>query len=404
MGEPPDLIFQIECGTVKFFPRDLERVSIPKAFYAIDPHYNSHWHKYYLGVFDTVFVSFAQYLDEYRAINPNTHHLPHAHDADSYHEFPGMRDLDVVFVGHVDPECRPQRSRLLDALKDRFSVTIRSGIWNEEVAKLYSRAKIVFNDNDQGVLNPRNFEAMACGALLVTNPAVGLEELFEDRRDLVVYHDVDELVRLVDHYLKADAERERIAVGGRERTGARHSWRTRIKTCYAELERLIESRPAGEPTTPLQRRGPDLLGELALVYYHRELPGDAIKLFEELLTHKPDDPETICNMGLVYADSGFPQQAQWFLGRCLSIDPHHQKALNGLGNLFYDARQWDRAAALYAQALQEEPDCDVALHLALCLSKMGKEAQAEVLARKILREAPNHPYAAKILEQVSGSR
>ncbi len=76
----------------------------------------------------------------------------------------------------------------------------------------------------------RVFEALSCGRLLLTDSiANGLEELFQNRRHLVVFHDEKELLKLVDYYLSKDDEREGIALCGSNLVTSQHTYDHRMK-------------------------------------------------------------------------------------------------------------------------------------------------------------------------------
>src|SRR2546426_11834493 len=88
----------------------------------------------------------------------------------------------------------------------------------EEMSRVYSRAKNVFNKSDRGEINMRPFKALACGTLLVTERNTeGLEEMFQDRRHCVYYGSPSELFALVRYYLEHEEERNRIAQAGHQR-------------------------------------------------------------------------------------------------------------------------------------------------------------------------------------------
>jgi GT2 family glycosyltransferase/predicted Zn-dependent protease len=132
----------------------------------------------------------------------------------------GPRDIDVLFVGNLQPAV--QRGRLpwlarLARLGDRFNVQVRGGVFGADYRALLRRAKVVFNRGIRGECNRRAFEAAACGALLFQereNQEVG--EYFADRRECVLYDDKD-LEGLLEHYLTHEDERRVLAEAARKR-------------------------------------------------------------------------------------------------------------------------------------------------------------------------------------------
>src|SRR5262249_14508916 len=70
----------------------------------------------------------------------------------------GPRDLDVVFVGDINPHTRGRRLPWLGriaALADRFRVLITAGVFGAEYRALLRRAKLVFNRSSRGACNLR---------------------------------------------------------------------------------------------------------------------------------------------------------------------------------------------------------------------------------------------------------
>lgn len=88
----------------------------------------------------------------------------------------------------------------------------------DDIGRLYSSAKIVLNYHERsqrewGMWNNRVFEALACGALLITDDAEGLAEEFRD--GLVLTQGGSDTRRLIEHYLAHPEQRERIGATGR---------------------------------------------------------------------------------------------------------------------------------------------------------------------------------------------
>ena len=94
----------------------------------------------------------------------------------------------------------------------------------------YSKARIVANYPINNDMNPRIFEAMGAGALVITHRIVnnGFEELFKENEHLVVFDDFDEMIEKINYYLENKEERERIARNGFEYVKSYHTYRERL--------------------------------------------------------------------------------------------------------------------------------------------------------------------------------
>jgi spore maturation protein CgeB len=84
--------------------------------------------------------------------------------------------------------------------------------------------------------NMRLYEATGVGSLLLTDAKENLGELFEPRREVVTYDEVDDLVAKIRHYLGNEDERREIARAGQERTLREHTYTQRM----AELAAILE--------------------------------------------------------------------------------------------------------------------------------------------------------------------
>ena len=76
----------------------------------------------------------------------------------------------MAFVGSLDPRIHRQRIRLLRGIEENYSPTfIAEGRYLHEMANVYRKSRIVFNQSVRNDLNMRVFEGMAAGALMVTD-------------------------------------------------------------------------------------------------------------------------------------------------------------------------------------------------------------------------------------------
>jgi hypothetical protein len=117
----------------------------------------------------------------------------------------------------------------------------------DDIAKLYSSAKIVLNYHEDsqrewGMWNNRVFEALASGALLITDDAAGLGAEFAG--GIVTTSGGAETAALIDHYLARPEERRRIAEAGRELT-RRYTYSRWARSVREFYERLVRARAGG---------------------------------------------------------------------------------------------------------------------------------------------------------------
>lgn len=165
----------------------------------------------------------------------------------------GDLSKDVVFVGSkgYHPEW-PYRPQLLDWLQDTYGD--RFGHYSGEegalglkrglhLNQLLADTKIVVGDSlclgftYPYYISDRIFEITGRGGFLIMPHIEGIDDLFEDGKEIVTYEygDFKQLEYLIDYYLEHDAERERIRKAGFERTKRDHTYANRWDTILGEL-------------------------------------------------------------------------------------------------------------------------------------------------------------------------
>ncbi|MEK6712337.1 MAG: glycosyltransferase, partial [Nitrospinota bacterium] len=223
----PGLFFYVE--PLGLIPRGLERCPAPTACIVGDPHRGVRGRRMYARLFDHVFVYQRNYLHLFGEHPPGAvHWLPNACDTEVVRDLGVPRDLDVAQIGRIRGANR-MRGPVMAALAEKYKVNEQRFYLMREIPEVYSRAKIVVNIPMGDDLNIRFFEALSCGALLLTRrDANGQEELFQEGVHYAAYGSERELFEKVDHYLRHGEERERIAAAGRAEALRRHTLEHRV--------------------------------------------------------------------------------------------------------------------------------------------------------------------------------
>jgi hypothetical protein len=235
----PDLVLFIDGG-MPFFPRGLEELDCPTVGYLIDVHTVFWVRRNYAWFFDHIFVAHKDYVRRFTDLGlDSVHWLPVACDPEIHGRIECDRDYDIGFVGSLEQSA--ERKRLIFALNERYKMNdFRRHYPKEELTKIYSRSKIVFNYAINKDVNMRIFEALAAGALLITNRIEnGMSDLFRAGEHFVEYTDERSLFEQVDYYLTHDTERQRIAEAGMHATLARHTYDDRCRT----MLEMVATRP-----------------------------------------------------------------------------------------------------------------------------------------------------------------
>ena len=138
------------------------------------------------------------------------------------------RDIELGFIGSTRSNAYSQRRELLEILSEHENLFVTRTNSGEEYCDALNRIKIfVGADVGFGEYMIKNFEAMACGCLLLAwdqgekeNAALG----FEDMLNVVLFSDVEELRDKLALLRKNPQLIGEIAATGQELIERRYSW------------------------------------------------------------------------------------------------------------------------------------------------------------------------------------
>jgi spore maturation protein CgeB len=179
-----------------------------------------------------------------------------------------MRRHLVSFVGSIHPDSVHRGGvRLLERLASEVDMELWGPInaklpqsspirprhhgqaWGMDMYRVLAQSRIAVNRHGDFAggyaANMRMFEATGVGALLMTESATNLPDLFEPGREVVAYDDADDLIEKIHHFLEHVDERQRIAAAGQRRTLSEHTYRERM----TQLAGMLETRLASQVRT-----------------------------------------------------------------------------------------------------------------------------------------------------------
>ena len=213
--------------------------------------------------FDLLVTSFPHFVERFWSLGVDAAYLPIAFDARLLDEVAvdGPRPHRAVFVGGLDPRVHPGGVGLLERLVGRMDLEIwgygveelppaspiiprhRGEAWGLDMYGVLARSEIVVNRHIEAAEghanNMRMYEATGMGALLVTEAAPNLADLFAPGEEVVSYATEDELVERVRALLEDEPRRSRTAAAGHARTLSEHTYERRIAQLAAELEARV---------------------------------------------------------------------------------------------------------------------------------------------------------------------
>ena len=110
-----------------------------------------------------------------------------------------------------------------------------------ELPRVYPFCAINFNCTSKqmkGAVNQRIFDVPAAGAFVLTDWREQMERLFEPGKEIIAYHELDEIPELTRYYLDNPAARAAIVRAGRRRVLAEHTWDHRIQHLIATMRAI----------------------------------------------------------------------------------------------------------------------------------------------------------------------
>jgi len=119
-------------------------------------------------------------------------------------------------------------------------------VFGREKLLVYSGSTLSLNHhhplNDIVGVNTRTFELAAAGACQVVDWKEDLRDLFKPGEEVLVYRDLGELRRQLDHYLAHPDEARALGENARRRALAEHTLRHRVEEILAVVEQRFGRR------------------------------------------------------------------------------------------------------------------------------------------------------------------
>jgi hypothetical protein len=218
---------------------------------------------------DLVTTALPQYVERFRAMGLDAEFLGIAfyeRVADSLRAMgidpapQERRRYDLTFVGGLSPRLYAEGTRVLERVASELPLDVwgfgaddlpatsavrrryHGEAWGLDMYTLLAQSGITLNRHGEVAggyaANMRLFEATGVGALLVTDNAKNLSDLFDLDREVVTYETPEDLIEKLRHYAEHDEEREQIATAGQKRTLREHTYAHRIP----DLAEILEAR------------------------------------------------------------------------------------------------------------------------------------------------------------------
>lgn len=178
------------------------------------------------------------FMHQYDKKQVHLHHLPFAASIQHHYYMPEVeKKYDVVVVGH----SRGSRNKVITALSKRFNMGLYGKGWPNGLGEVNGLAHtraintgkmyLSFAGTFAGYENVKVglFEAMACNQVVITRYMDEIKDLFEIGKEILCYHNENELEEIIDYYLCHPEEREVIRQNAYQRFLREHTYVCRWK-------------------------------------------------------------------------------------------------------------------------------------------------------------------------------
>jgi spore maturation protein CgeB len=168
-------------------------------------------------------------------------------DADAFKPGPPVSkyEADISFVGSIFEVPREFSQKLtippgisfkfygkLENKRHRLNKYHRGEVTHSEIPRIYNSSKIILEDctpmcKPWGCINSRTFEAMSCGACVISNEVPGLKELFGDR--IITYRNREDLEEKITCLIQDKETRNKIGERARAEIIKHHTYKHRAR-------------------------------------------------------------------------------------------------------------------------------------------------------------------------------
>lgn len=152
-----------------------------------------------------VFCDKISVIELAKKLNNNVYHLVEGFDSLTHYPIEINQDLDVSFIGTLHSDRKQFINENIKVFNNSF------GIGHSEIV---SRSKINLNFCTLQTASDRIYKILASKGFLLTNDWISRNEIFEDKKDLVIFKDKQDLYEKIDYYLNHDKQRNEIRENG----------------------------------------------------------------------------------------------------------------------------------------------------------------------------------------------
>lgn len=147
-----------------------------------------------------------------------------------------VKDHPVHLFGNIPADS---------AFIKQSNVVIHPQVSYTEALEIIQQSKVLLNSSLKNTYggHERIFSAAACEAVVVTNDNLFLRQHLVDKQDLILYRrsHFKEMNTTLNTILKDENKRQKMALNGRHKVMAHHTWDHRVKKLLADISPIINN-------------------------------------------------------------------------------------------------------------------------------------------------------------------
>ena len=174
-----------------------------------------------------VLISGFQISQQLEAEGHDSHFIPKPYDQKLLTNLQLNRDIEFGFIGTLNNDLYAKRNQLLNAIGTQIDLKVLTTLPGQDYLNALNRIQcFVSADSGFGEYMTKNFEAMACGCILITYNQGDAENSmlgFIDMENVVSYNSVEELLNKLDILQRQSGLAQSIASKGQQLAEKQHN-------------------------------------------------------------------------------------------------------------------------------------------------------------------------------------
>lgn len=220
--------------------------------------------KEFLKPYDLILTSFPHFVPRFRELGLASEYFRIGFDTSVLGILGNTeKDVPVSFIGGISRH-HGQAIPLFEYLADHTPIEFfgygaktlpksspirkrhNGEVWGQDMYRALARSRMTINRHINVAANNANnmrlYEATGVGTMLITDMKDNLSELFEIGKEVVAYSSPEEAAELVRYYIDHPDEADVIAKAGQARTLREHTYRHRMEELVPILEHYLKAK------------------------------------------------------------------------------------------------------------------------------------------------------------------